>query len=412
MVQSRLPLRRILDQQEQGYSLDKGFYTDPSIFDAELDVFLKRHWINAGHISRIPDKGDHFLFEFAGFELIIVRTGSSPDDVAALNNVCRHRGAKICEARQGNTSLFTCRYHAWSYGLDGRLTHARHMRPDFDKSKHSLVKYGSHVFLGSIFVSLDPQNAPDFDELVVEALPFWQRFDLHNTVIAHREIYELNANWKLAVENNLECYHCMPSHPEYTRMHGFVRSDERASESAVSEFAAYRMKWDGRMRSLGRPIGFSEMKESRGQSCRTGTWPLKDGVLTGSADGQGVAPLLGSIPAYDESVTAGFLGYLSYIAAYCDYARVLTYVPQSSTRTRIELTWLVRAGSRPDVDYDREGLTWLWDVTTRQDKDIIELNAKGVASSGYVPGPYSNLEWLAAEFVEHYKSSMKSGIKE
>ena len=70
------------------------------------------------------------------------------------------------------------------------------------------------------------------------------------------------------------------------------------------------------------------------------------------------------------------------------------------------MKWLVREDAREGVDYDAEKLRWLWDETTKQDKSIIELNAAGVASRGYVPGPYSKLEGMTADFIERYLALM------
>jgi Rieske 2Fe-2S family protein len=90
------------------------------------------------------------------------------------------------------------------------------------------------------------------------------------------------------------------------------------------------------------------------------------------------------------------------MAAMCDYAVVATYVPQSVGVTHVVMRWMVRADAVEGKDYDLANLRWLWDETTQQDKGIIELNAAGVASRGYAPGPYSTLESMTADFVDRY----------
>ena len=132
---------------------------------------------------------------------------------------------------------------------------------------------------------------------------------------------------------------------------------------------------------------------------------MAPGKLTGSRDGQGVAPFLGKISAYDESVTTGCIGFLSYVGAMCDYAIQVTYVPKSTHETDVILRWLVR-GDASDESVDMPRLLWLWDTTTQQDKSLIELNAAGVTSPAYTPGPYSKLESVAADFVQRYRSIM------
>jgi Rieske 2Fe-2S family protein len=232
------------------------------------------------------------------------------------------------------------------------------------------------------------------------------RFELAKTRTAAIRHYRIQGNWKLGIENNLECYHCLPSHPEYTTTNAFVRADEQTSESVVESFAAYRQSWEGRMRAAGTLTGRSQMITTDGQPCRAGTWPLAPGKLTGSRDGQGVAPLLGRVGAYDESVTTGCIGFLSYVGAMCDHIIQVTYLPQTVDVTVVVMRWLVKADAVEGRDYDVDNLCWLWDETTRQDKSLIELNAAGVGSRGYVPGPYSKLESMTQDFVDRYLKLM------
>jgi phenylpropionate dioxygenase-like ring-hydroxylating dioxygenase large terminal subunit len=236
--------------------------------------------------------------------------------------------------------------------------------------------------------------------------PYWARYTLEDCKVAATREYRLQANWKLGIENNLECYHCLACHPEYTAANAFVRADEQVSVSAVEDFAAYQRSWQECMRAAGTPAGRSAFIATNGQACRAGTVPLSPGHLTGSRDGHGVAPLLGKIPGYDESVTTGCVGFLSYLGAMCDYVITATYLPQTVDVTVVILRWLVRADAVEGKDYDVTNLCWLWDETTRQDKSIIELNAAGVRSRGYVPGPYSKLEGVTADFIERYLDLM------
>jgi phenylpropionate dioxygenase-like ring-hydroxylating dioxygenase large terminal subunit len=402
-----LDLQRLIQAHRRGGSLAQAFYQDPAVFEAEVDSFLEAHWIIAGHIAEIPQRGDYFVFEALNASVIVVR--GADGEINALHNVCRHRGAKICEEPAGRTSLFRCRYHGWSYRLDGELAAWRHMPDELDKRDYALRRCGVAVFDGLILVSLKPQAAPDRQMMLHHVREYWARFDLGQCKVAATQVYRIAANWKLAIENNLECYHCLPSHPEYTSVNAFVRSDEKISEGVVEAFAAYQTEWRERMAAANTLAGRSEFTAAEGQGCRAGTWPLAPGHLTGSRDGKPVAPLLGKIAAYDESVTTGCFGFLSYMAAMCDYAIVATYVPQSVGVTDVVMRWLVRGDAVEGTDYDIRKLRWLWDETTQQDKSIIELNAAGVASRGYMPGPYSRLESMTADFVDRYLALMAAG---
>jgi Rieske 2Fe-2S family protein len=397
-------LQTLIQAHQRGGSLAQPFYQDPVVFEAEVDGFLEAHWLIAGHVSEIPHQGDYFVFEALNASVIVVR--GADGEIHAVHNVCRHRGAKICDEPVGRTALFRCRYHGWSYRLDGELAAWRHMPETLNKSDYALRRCGVTVFEGLIFVSLKPQEAPDPAVMLSPVRAHWARFDLGQCKVALTQVYRITANWKLGVENNLECYHCLPSHPEYTSVNAFVRSDERLSPGIIEAFGNYQTEWQARMAAANIPTGRTGFITTKGQACRAGIWPLAPGHLTGSRDGKGVAPLLGKIAGYDESVTTGCFGFLSYMAAMCDYAVVATYIPQSVDITHVVMRWLVRADAVEGKDYDLATLRWLWDETTQQDKGIIELNAAGVASRGYVPGPYSKLESMTADFVDRYLALM------
>lgn len=396
-------LQDLVRKHRRGFTLDQAFYRSAGIFEAELDRFLAAHWIAVGHVSELPQRGDYFVFEGLHASVIVARGADGA--IHAMHNVCRHRGAKICEQSKGRTSLFICRYHGWSYRTNGELAAWRHIPDGLDKSEFGLRRCGVAIFHGIILITLDPQAAPDCEHMLRHTESRWARYELGKCKVAATQTYRISANWKLAIENNLECYHCMTAHLEYTAANAFVKADEQVSQGDVTGFAEYHTKWKARL--AGKiPLGASELVETKGQLCRAGTWPLAPGQLTGSAGGKPVAPLLGMVCEYDESVTTGCIGFLSYMAAMCDYALLVTYVPQSVDVTLAVIKWLVREDAREGRDYDIQNLCWLWDETTKQDKSIIELNAAGVTSRGYVPGPYSTLEKMTAAFVERYLALM------
>lgn len=398
-------IANLLQKCRAGFSLPREFYFDQAVFDAEVREFMGSHWILAGHASELAKPGDFRTLDVADHPIVIVR--DLEGDIRAFHNVCRHRGAKVCEGESGSTRRFLCRYHAWSYRLDGALASWRHMDDQHDKADYGLQPCGVALFQGLIFVSLYPDTAPDFSQLTSYVDGYWARYDLANCRVAESRTYALEANWKLGIENNLECYHCLSGHPEFTAANAFVRHDEKVSEAAVEEFAAYHQAFRARLDTAGRPVGSSGIKSLGGQIVRAGTWPLAPGVETGSEDGTALAPLLGSIEKRDESATTGCFGFHSYLIAMSDYAMAVTYVPRSAGRTDVVAKWLVRADAREGVDYDVDRLCWLWDRTTRQDKDLIELNAAGVASPAYRPGPYSSLETMTEDFIERYLTLMR-----
>jgi phenylpropionate dioxygenase-like ring-hydroxylating dioxygenase large terminal subunit len=402
-MRSSAQLQQLIREHRHGTSLAQPFYLDPALFELEVDRFLGAQWIVVGHASTIPEHGDYFTVQVLGASIIVAR--GAKGTVHAVHNVCRHRGAKVCEETTGRNALFRCRYHGWSYRLDGELAAWRHMPEGLDKADFGLRPCGVALFDGLILISLNPTAAPDPMAMLEHVRGYWARYDLADCKVAATRTYAIEANWKLAIENNLECYHCLPSHPEYTAANAFVRADEKIP-GAGDAFAQYQQSWQLNMRAASLVTGRSELKVTGGQLSRAGTWPLAPGQLTASRDGKGLAPLLGQVAAYDESVTTGCFGFLSYAAAMCDYAIAVTYVPQTATSTHAVIRWLVQADAVEGRDYKNEDLVWLWDETTKQDKSIIELNAAGVASRAYLPGPYSQLESMTADFIERYLALM------
>ena len=130
--------------------------------------------------------------------------------------------------------------------------------------------------------------------------------------------------------------------------------------------------------------------------------PLRETYLSATDDGQPAAPLMGGFTGYDGGETALAIGPFTYMLAANDYAVFFQFVPRDAGHSDMIVTWLVDGGAREGKDYDLARLTWLWTVTTEQDKAIIEANAAGVGSRRYAPGPPSLLEGDVTGFRAWY----------
>jgi Rieske 2Fe-2S family protein len=126
------------------------------------------------------------------------------------------------------------------------------------------------------------------------------------------------------------------------------------------------------------------------------------GHVTGSEDGQPVAPLLGEVRNYDGGTTDFQVGPVTFALAYCDHVVIYRFTPVSLDESECDITWLVNGDAEEGKDYDKARLTWLWDITTLADKRIIEQNAHGVSSRFYEPGPYSGMEEYTWKFISWY----------
>ncbi len=132
------------------------------------------------------------------------------------------------------------------------------------------------------------------------------------------------------------------------------------------------------------------------------------GGLSGSQDGQPVAPLMGAFSAPDGNSTYFDIGPISDFLAYPDHGIMYRFIPRSVAQTDMEVLWLVDENAVEGVDYDLERLTWLWKITSAQDKKIVEMNQAGVNSRFFEPGPYSLQEAYAARFVEWYLEELSA----
>jgi phenylpropionate dioxygenase-like ring-hydroxylating dioxygenase large terminal subunit len=182
-----------------------------------MDKVVGRKWLVAGHVDRVRNKGDYFLFKVGNESIIIVRSDEST--INAFYNVCRHRGSLICTEPQGKVARLTCGYHAWTYGLDGALLAARLMPADFSKKDNGLHRCHVRVFYGLIFINLSEEEPVDFDASFGDLAPYLDFHGFADAKIAYSKSYPTSANWKLIVENFVECYHCGPAHPEFCSMH-------------------------------------------------------------------------------------------------------------------------------------------------------------------------------------------------
>ena len=396
-------LTALIENQPTRMSLDRSFYTDESIYQREIEEIYLKSWLYAGHVSEFPSIGDWLLIEMAGESVIIVRSGE--DEISALLNVCRHRGSRVCGDKQGSSKKLVCRYHGWSYHLDGRLNAAAHMPENFDKADIRLKKIHTEILEGMVYINFADQPA-SFDPVREGMTGCLHPHRLDEAKVAHRQTYAIEANWKLAVENYTECYHCAPSHPEYTRGHSLAKPGARST--AMMEEVMSKAEVCGLGKTSLNNVYLDETGFGTGHTYER--YPLWRGHLTGSDDGQPVAPLMGEIQAYDGGTNDFQIGPVTFGLAYCDYVVIYRFTPVSLSQCECDITWLVNGNAEEGKDYARERLTWLWDITTLADKRIIEDNARGVNSRFYRSGPYSEMEEFTWKFTSWYLQAINPEV--
>lgn len=393
MKNDELSIDELIARQKPGFSLEQRFYTDPAIYDLEIEKIVNRNWILAGHASQLPEPGDFKVLNVAQESAIIVR--GTDGKLKGFANVCRHRGSLVCLEQEGHADKFMCPYHGWMYDIDGKLTAARNMQDGFDMSKHGLKSVSVGEIYGLILVCFD-DNPPSLEGAIRDLEEPMAMYDFENLKLAAQKSYAIPANWKLSIENYQECYHCATAHPEYALMHTMMLDDEkreRASGHMYERMASCGIKefFIDRVDSAARPgeIGFGFSRTA-----------MFSKFKTGSKGGQPVAPLLGSITGYDGGQADLSFGPFSFLLAYNDHVVCYVFTPVDHNNSNCEIYWLVRGDAEEGKDYDVDELTWLWDTTTKADKEIIVNNSRGVHSKYYEPGPFSGMEDLERIYIE------------
>ncbi len=402
----RLLAQITAQEGRRGVGLDGYFYRSHLVYQQELSSLVFKSWLYAAHCSEIAKSGDFVQFEVGEDAILITR--SADGSIRAFMNVCRHRGARVCDAAMGNTKTFVCPYHGWVYNLDGSLRAAREMevRDGFDTVEYSLRPVRLQVFEGLIFVNCDP-DADDFAAPLSNIKIQLGAYGLSDARVAHKHTYRIDANWKLCLENYQECYHCTNAHRAYAKMHSMREPDERVADlkKAVFERAEERTGIKGITNYYRRVYGNAE---GFGNCVYASRYALYDGYVTGSEDGLPLAPLMGQFKDYDGGYGDFQLGPMAAMLNYPDHCVLYRFIPRGLTATDMELVWFVKGDAVEGIDYDLEKLTSLWHKTSMEDEYIITRNSEGVNSQFFEPGPYHpEFEETVMCFIDWYLNTLK-----
>jgi len=196
-------------------------YTDAALFGQEQERIFEASWFAALRGAEIEGPGAFRTVDVGRENVIVVRVRDGK--LRAFLNVCRHRGARVCVEQSGTGQRkLQCGYHAWTYALDGALISAPNLSqmPDVDRSQFGLIRVHLREWLGYVWLCI-AEEPPSFEDTVIGAvagrlgaaddIELW---GIDRLEVGKRITYDVNANWKLIVENFMECYHCATIHPE------------------------------------------------------------------------------------------------------------------------------------------------------------------------------------------------------
>lgn len=347
--------------QQAGYftSLPQELYLSPEIYRQEISKVFDHEWVMVGVVGMVPTPGSYFEAPVNGESMMIVR--GDDNEVRAFFNTCRHRGSMLCAiGEKGKKGKIVCPYHSWSWERDGQLKVVPGM-PDgevFDYKQFPLKEAHVTVLEGTIWINTgESEPQPLLDQMDIKPdLDAIRLVKPERMKLAHEERYSVNANWKVMLENNTECYHCAATHP---------------SLQLTCDFEAW----------------FHDNERNADASY----FPLRPGAKTFSMDGEWVCkkPLGDGWQA--EQFATGMMNFpmFSAITFFADHAVNIYISPDGLERTTLVCQWFVHDEAVEGQDYEVEPMIRIFDNTNREDYVLAENTQRGLKSRRYTPGPDS-----------------------
>ncbi len=365
-----------------GTTPDGASYWDPSVLRTELDRLFYRNWLCVGREEELARPGDFVTREVGLESVLLVR--ATDGRARGFYNLCRHRGTRLVEMSHGEAARsFLCPYHAWSYDLEGRLIGAPHMpgTEEFDRAEYGLHPVRVASAGGFLWANLDP-GGPDFATALGPFLAKFERLPLADLRRGAHQEYEVEANWKILVENFSECYHCAPVHPGLNRITPYLSGANDAT------FHPPR----GRSLFAG---GYMELTRDYQSMTRTGYTDR---------------PRLPGVRAEDARRIYYYVVFPNlFFSLHPDYLMVHRCWPVSPTHSRVENDFYFAPATVAAPGFDPSDAVGMWDEINRQDWHVCELAQAGMSSRAWTGGRYSSKETLVRDFDAFVREELARG---
>jgi choline monooxygenase len=339
---------------ERAETIPSRWYTGPEFHDADMNLIFARSWQYAGSVSQVMNPGDYLLASAANNPVIIIR--GKDGVLRGFYNVCRHRGGPLAIDPQGNCSILQCKYHGWTYLLDGSLrgTPKFDRTELFDRKDYGLVPVTLEVWENLIFVSVDP-GAPPLGSVMSGIRERIGPAGLGLKQFYKRVTYDVNANWKVYIDNYLEGYHLPFVHPELCKLLDY--------QNYVTEtFAGYSLQYSPFMGTKG---------------------------LYTAGDGEALYYCI--FPNFMLNILPGRL-------------QTNLVLPVSHDRCVVHFDYYYDDLSSPGAQRVIQGDLEYSDLVQREDIEICELVQRGLASAAYDRGRFSpDME----QGVYHFQNLLK-----
>jgi Rieske 2Fe-2S family protein len=346
-------------------------YHAQDVWELEQERIFSRNWYCVGREEQVTGAGDYLTSEVARESVIVIR--GKDGELRAFANVCRHRGSRLLSEPSGCVnSAIKCPYHAWTYGFDGALIGTPNVLKEdgLPREEYGLYPIALETWQGFVFVSLAAEPEPLLDALAKEGDgPLdYDRYGLDELRVAHTIVYEVEANWKIVVDNYNECLHCPSVHPELVKLvpifrKGMVYDPARNDPGVTLDEGMYSFTMSGAS-ELPQLPGLSDL------DCRT-------------YYGYAIFPNL-----LVNLLSTGVMVYYLY--------------PTSPSHTRIVSDYLYRPETLEREDFDPSDMVEFLDLVSRQDWDVCENAQRGVTSRYFERGVYPPQDTLLHRFAERY----------
>ena len=356
---------------EEATALHPRLYRSQKIHDLELKNIFAKEWLCAGRSADIPNPGDYLTYSI-GDQPIFVQRGKD-GEIRAFANVCRHRMMKLLDGT-GSCKRIVCPYHAWTYGLDGKLIGAPHMdrTKDFDKSRISLAPIRVEVWHGWLYVTLDPETEP-VSELLETFPNFLDLYKIEDYIPVITQDHVWQTNWKLLTENFIEGYHLPIAH-RATVGAGYSAADIEIPEKTSGNFTIEFFR-----KQPNAVVGNAHPDNTR----LTGKWRNTS--------------LLGVVfPCHLIVLAPDHLWYLSLRPK---------GVGEVHIRFGAALAPEVHAAQK-DPDAEREKMIALFDRINAEDRFVVEGIFAGSGAPMTKPGPLCWLEHMLHDFAIYLNSQL------
>ena len=361
---------------EGATALPGGVYTSQAWYEAELKNVFAPNWLLIGRTDELAEPGSYITLDAPGVGPVFA-IRDKKGGVRAFANVCRHRGAVLLRDEHGRVGgkarNIVCPYHAWAYGLDGRLKNAPECKPGgklapacFDKKEHPLLEVRLEEHRGFLFVNGAGDAAKSLEdslgncpELVLDRWPF------EDFVTAGRKEYIVDCNWKFLFENTSETYHT-----SYVHAGSLGQMDSSPVADAV------------------------------------GAAPVGDWDAVHVPGEQSVVPLPGERAPFANVASETFFVNLFpslQLNVTHDCAWWMRMLPLGVDKTKVTQGFLFpkETAARGSFEADAGHYYFRWDLAVREDNDISENQQRGASSAAYRPGPYNGLEFATHKFDKY-----------